>query len=80
MIETFEQQLAGVLDEQRRRQRLTAKDVADLARVDPATVRRVLAGRGARITTLRLMVQALELDWRDTLSTVARRETASRQA
>ena len=55
--------LAGAIDRELRRNTLTVAEVARRAAVDPATVRRLLAGDGVRFSSVRLVVAALGLDW-----------------
>lgn len=57
------QLLANAVDRERRRCALTAAEVARQAGVDPETVRRLLAGGGARFSTVRLVVTALGVEW-----------------
>lgn len=68
---TVHKQLANVVDRARRHQGMTVRDVAHTAQVDDGTVRRLLAGDTVRISTIRLVLDAVELRWEDVVRTLA---------
>ena len=57
------EELADAVDRERRRRGMTAADLARQAGLDPDTVRRLLAGKGVRLSTVRLVVLALGSEW-----------------
>ena len=63
--------LAMVLQQAQHEGAMSTADIARRAGVDPATVRRVMAGDSARFSTVRLVVQALGLDWPQFLARLA---------
>jgi hypothetical protein len=50
---------------------ITNQELAERACVDVATVRRLLAGRPVRLSSARLLVEAVGLDWRECLLAAA---------
>lgn len=50
---------------------VTNHDLAERAHVDVATVRRLLAGRPVRMSSARLLVEAVGLDWHECLHAAA---------
>ena len=73
------QELADAVGRERHQRGMTAADLARLAGVDPDTVRRLLAGRAVRLSTLRLVVLALGIEWDEFLGRLAAPSDRCRQ-
>lgn len=63
--------VADVVDRERRQRGMSVAGLAQQARVDPATVRHLLAGRAVRVSTVRLVVLALGLEWEEFIGRLA---------
>jgi len=73
MVSTAEpwRALAGLLADAAERAHLTNRELAERAQVDVATVRRLLAGRPVRLSSARLLVESVGLDWHGCLHEAA---------
>ena len=63
--------VAATVEQARVSRRLAVIDIARAAGLDDSTVRRVLAAEPVRISSLRLVLGAVGLEWRDVLATLA---------
>lgn len=63
--------VADAVEQARTMRRLAVIDIARAAGLDDSTVRRVLAAEPVRMSSLRLVLGAVGLEWRDVLATLA---------
>ena len=63
--------VAEAVERARTMRRLAVIDIARAAGLDDSTVRRVLAAEPVRMSSLRLVLGAVGLEWRDVLTTLA---------
>ena len=63
--------LAEAVDREREQRGMTAAGLARQAGVDPDTIRRLLAGKAVRLSTLRQVVLALGVGWEEFLGRLA---------
>ena len=71
--------LAEAVDRERRQRGMTTTDLARQAGLDPDTVGRLLAGKGVRLSTVRLVVRALGIEWEGFLGQLADPSEPGRQ-
>ena len=65
-------ELADAVGRECQQRGMTAADLARQAGVDPDTIRRLLAGRAVRLSTVRLVVLGLGIEWDAFLGHLAR--------
>lgn len=73
MNSTVYAELAAVVDHARQHQNMSIQDVAEAAQIDPATVRRLLDGDQVRMSSVRTVLGALDLEWNLVVHTLAHR-------